>query len=332
MKKTLFIIIAYVFCSGYLVAQKTDHYTIVSYNVENLFDTVKTPGKDDAAFTPDGKKKWNTVAYFNKLKNIAKVISSIDSCGCPSIVGLVEVENKKVVEDLISADTLKKCKYNIVHFESGDPRGIDNAIIYRKDLVNLINEKNFLMSVPRNGNMYKHDFLYSAFGINNDTIHVFLSHFKARSSKLTDSTEVKRALQAKYLRTKIDSMQGMDSKIKIIVMGDFNDNPNDSSIFKVLNAFPYPPAYPVYLLNPFYSIFEKGNGTYKYKDEWDLLDQVMVSNGLNDATTGLKYVTGSAAIFNPEWLCYYDKTGEKKLKNLKFSDHFPVYIILEKKK
>ncbi|MFH0867625.1 MAG: endonuclease/exonuclease/phosphatase family protein [Bacteroidota bacterium] len=332
MKKTLFIIMAFIFCNGFSHAQRTDRYTIVSYNVENLFDTVKTSGKNDADFTPDGKKKWNTEKYFNKLKNIAKVISSIDSCGCPAIVGLVEVENKKVVEDLISADTLNKCKYSIVHFESGDPRGIDNAIIYRKDIVKLINGKNFLMAVPRNGYTYRHDFLYSIFGIEGDTIHVFLNHFKARSSKPSDSTEVKRVLQAKYLKTKIDSLQGKDSKAKIIIMGDFNDNPSDSSIAKVLYTFPFPPAYPVYFLNPFFSIFEKGIGTYKYIDEWNLFDQIILSSGLNDAPSGFKYIDGSAAIFNPEWLYYTDKKTEKKKPDMLFSDHFPVYIVIEKKK
>ncbi len=329
MKKTLFIIIAFIFCNCYSHAQKTDQYTIVSYNVGNLFDTVKTPGKDDLEYTPDGKKKWNTEKYFSKLKNIAKVISSVDSCGCPAIVGLVEVENKKVVEDLISADNLKKCKYNIVHFESGDPRGIDNALLCRNDFLTIIIQKSFPVRFGDAQSEAMRDMLYVKGVSGKDTLHFFVNHWKSRLGEKSES-EAKRLNDASCLKNKTDSLLKENENAKIIIMGDFNDNPTDKSIIDVLGAFSAPPAIPTYLFNPYYNLYKEGKGSYNYKGEWFLYDQIIVSGGLNDAASELKFNSVDTYVFNPDWLYYTDNNGNKKL-SMFYSDHFPVYIVIEKK-
>lgn len=329
MKKTLFVIIVYVFCNSCSVAQKTDQYTIVSYNVENLFDTSKTSGKDDIDYTPDGKKKWNTEKYFSKLKNIAKVISSIDSCGCPAIVGLEEVENKKVMEDLISMETLSICKYSIIHFESGDPRGIDNALLYRNDFLTIIIQKSFPVRFGDEQAKAMRDMLYVKGVSGKDTLHFFVIHWKSRSDGVSE-TEPKRLNDAICLKNKTDSLLKDNENAKIIIMGDFNDNPTDKSIIDVLDAFSAPPATPTYLYNPFYTLYKKGIGSYIYKGEWFLYDQIIISGGLNDATSDLKFNTSDTNIFNPDWLYYTDNTENKK-PSMFYSDHFPVYIVIEKK-
>lgn len=330
MKAALFMLVLCFFCLGSAIAQKVDCFTIVSYNTENLFDTIKAKGKNDTDFTPGGKKKWNSYKYFNKLSNLAKVISGIDSCGCPEIVGLVEVENRKVVEDLIVTDSLKKCKYSIVHFEGNDPRGIENALLSRSEFMKIEDQKFFPVRFGDIQSQAMRDILYVKGIAGKDTLHFFVNHWKSRIGG-TEKTQAKRMNDAICLKMKTDSLLSKNKKAKIIIMGDFNDNPADSSLLNVLNAYPHPPPIAVYLVNPFYSISEAGKGSYKFLDQWDLFDQIIISSGLQEASEGLIYKEGSASIFNPEWLYYHDKkTGTKKPDN-KFSDHFPVYVVIERK-
>lgn len=330
MKKILFIIISYIFFINYSVAQKTDHYIIVTYNVENLFDTIKTPGKKDAAFIPGGKKKWNAQAYDNKLKNIAKVIGSIDSCGCPAVVGLVEVENKKVVEDLIATEPINKCMYNIVHFESGDPRGIDNALLYSSDFLNVIIQKPFPVVYGDSQSEAMRDILYVKGVSGTDTLHFFVNHWKSRMGGIPE-TEPKRLNDANCLKNKTDSLFKENKNTKIIIMGDFNDNPTDKSIVENLGAYISLQEMSPYLFSPCYALYKKGIGSYDYKGEWFMFDQIIVSGGMIDAISGLECNPADTYVYNPDWLYYTDSKGKKKL-SMSFSDHFPVYIILERKK
>ena len=242
MKKTGSIIfIAFTFvllftsCSS-VKYQRKKNFTIVFYNVENLFDTINEPGKTDGEFTPNGSKQWNEERYTKKVNDIAKVLSLINENELPEMIGLCEVENQKVLEDLVENELLSNGDYKIVHYESPDNRGIDNAFLYRPDEF----EVNFSQPIPVSfkgePNFHTRDILYVKGKTNNgEEMHVFVNHWPSRIGG-TDETESARLQVASKLKNKIDSIVSNNSSAEIIVMGDMNDEPSNLSLTYVLGA------------------------------------------------------------------------------------------------
>lgn len=328
-------------------AQEQKNYqirTIAFYNVENLFDTENDPFTFDDDRTPEGKDVWNTEKYEDKLKNIARVLSEIGSetaQNSPAIIGLCEVENRRVLEDLINQPQLLKQNYGIVHFDSPDRRGIDVALLYQKELFVLLHSNSHRLMIYEldepSKRVYTRDQLVVSGLFEGETLHFIVNHWPSRSGGEARSSYKRE--RAAYLNKRIiDSLQQIDPYAKIITMGDFNDDPTNKSIKKVLSTHSIKEnTGSKELFNPMEKMLKQGLGTLAYRDGWNLFDQIILSETFlkNEYET---YQFYKAGIFNPAYLITtsgqyrgypfrsYDYGGYTG----GYSDHFPVYVYLIK--
>lgn len=308
-------------------------YTIAFYNLENLFDTKDDPTTLDDDFTPKGRKNWNYKRYKNKIRKLGNVIAQLGtnkSFYAPAIVGVVEVENQKVLEDLVASKNLKNHQYGIVHYDSPDERGIDVALLYKKEFFELLHSETFpLYLEDEQGNRdYTRDILLVKGNLNGELIYVLVNHWPSRRSG-EDLTEEKR-IKAAQLATQITAgIISKNANAKIIIMGDFNDNPSNISVKKHLvnNTF----------YNPMERLINTGNGTLNYKKTWHLFDQIIFSkNFFNNEKEkhSFKYAAVFDRYFLKEWSGKYKgnpfRTYIGKWYQGGFSDHFPVYVYLKK--
>lgn len=324
-------------------AQKQEYKvtTVAFYNVENLFDTINDPTKfDEASPIMEMSEKIRGEVYLKKQKNLAKVIKRIGadlSKNAPAIVGVAEIENFDVLQDLVNQPDLKKYNYGIVHYDSPDERGIDVALLYQKAIFKPTHSSTKEVIMYRNGNSSKRDYtrdqLYVKGLLDGDEFHFMVNHWPSRGSE-----EANRIIAAKASRSVVDSVMGADPYAKIMIMGDFNDGPYNKSITEHLNAVGKKRKVKLKeLYNPFDKLYKRGIGTIAWRDTWDLFDQIMVSKSLisKDYSTYQMYKAG---IYNANFL----QTSEGKYKGYPFrsfadggftggySDHFPVYIHLIK--
>ena len=345
MKKLFFL--AYLLLSLNLLYSQTDskkNYlvnTIAFYNVENLFDTINDPKTWDDDRTPKGKDRWTSIIYNKKIKNIAKVIADIGSDvtnSSPSVIGLCEIENKRVLIDLIKTKSLKKENYGIVHFDSPDERGVDVAMLFKTNRFRPKHAKAFPLFLKKsNGEIdYTRDHLLVSGYLDNELIHFIINHWPSRSGGIMKS-EPNRILAGKLNKKIIDSILFSNPKAKIISMGDFNDNPEDKSIKPILKTvFKKTNIKNGQLYNPMEELFKKGYGSYKYRGKWDMIDQFILSKNLVEDKNGLFFL--KAGVFNKKYLInpsgkyegypYKSFAGGKFLNG--YSDHFPIYLYLAK--
>ncbi|WP_139249781.1 endonuclease/exonuclease/phosphatase family protein [Mariniphaga anaerophila] len=310
--------------------------TVVFYNVENLFDVENEPGKSDGEFTPDGQKNWDETRYQKKLSDISNVISGINEGDLPEIVGLCEVENEKVVRDLVQTGLLAKGNYEVVHHESPDFRGIDCALAYRPEEFKVLSHSAVPVSFEDDPNPATRDILYvKGRTRNREEFHVFVNHWPSRIGGV-DKTEPKRVAVARVLKSKIDSVMSRNAKAHIIVMGDMNDDPDKKSLSEVLGA--NAPSTPdAVLVNLMFPDFNNGKGTYNYRGNWNMLDNMIVSPGLLDSK-GFRCVEEKGHIFHEEWMEHRSRNKEMSPNRTYggpnyyggVSDHFPVYFRLRR--
>ena len=310
--------------------------TVAFYNVENLFDLEDAPGKADEEFTPDGEKKWNRQRYEQKLENIARVISALNEGDLPEIVGLSEVENEKVLNDLTRTGLLANGKYKVIHHESPDFRGIDCALIYRPAEFKVLDH--FAIPVKFEGDPdYKtRDILYVKGRTRNwEKFHVFINHWPSRIGG-EEQTSARREKAAAVLKSKIDSVMQEKSRAHIIVMGDMNDEPVNKSLSEVLNAQP-PANQNAELINLMFPADKEGRGSYNYGGNWNMLDNIIVSSGLLD-DKGFQVLGSRGYVFRQDWMEFTNNEGVM-YPNRTYggpnyyggvSDHFPVYIRLKR--
>ncbi|MBK6264113.1 endonuclease/exonuclease/phosphatase family protein [Marivirga sp. S37H4] len=305
---------------------------VAFYNLENLFDTEDDPTISDEEFLPEGKNEWTIERYQSKLENMAKVISSM-TYG-PDIVGLAEVENRKVLEDLVQTGAMAPKKYQIVHFDSPDGRGIDVALIYRSDKFKPFHTKKIVFKDPDNPNFKTRDMLWVKGLYAGDTLNVVVNHWPSRRG----GKQEMRVMAAEILRKNIDSVQQINPEAKIILMGDFNDDPTDKSVRKVLRADgKIKKLEKGDLYNPSMKTFKDGFGTLYYKGAWNLFDQIIISKSLLEQNSEkYHYIDNSFKVYAPEWMREAD--GENRGAPLRtfsygvfkngFSDHYPSFIVL----
>lgn len=312
------------------------YMTIVSYNVENLFDTIDDPHKNDNEFTPFSKKRYNTERYNKKISDIATVLSSINKKDLPEIIGMAEVENKAVLNDLVKTPQLQKAHYKIILEEGPDPRGIDCALLYRPDVFKYLSHKALPVVFPFANNRRTRDILYVKGIVKKDTLHVFVNHWSSRRGGMQKS-EPKRMQSAKVLKHNVDSILAINPDALIFIMGDFNDEPVNKSIYNVLDAGGINEHKE--LANLMYSLDKQGKGTYYYRGKYNMLDNLIVSPALINNKKGVRLYEDKGWIFHPDFICYTHKNGDKSPaktyggKNYYggYSDHFPVYTILFQK-
>jgi predicted extracellular nuclease len=307
-------------------------FKIAFYNTENTFDTIDDPNKTDEDFLPTSKVAWTAERYHQKLNNIARALISIDSINLPAVAGLAEVENITVLNELITRTGLKRGNYQAILEEGSDPRGIDVALIYRKEIMKYIGHKAY----PSAQSFKTRCILYVRLADSKkDTFHLFVNHWKSRTGGASE-TESQRVENARNLKHLTDSLLARNPKANIVIMGDLNDEPNNKSLSEGLGALkPGKKISSTGLYNLMYERFLQGEGTLFYKD-WDLFDQFVVSGNLIMIKKGKGAVILSpyAYIFKPDWLLYKTKTGEmvpNRTASSKdyfggFSDHLPVYL------
>ena len=326
-KWLLFFLIFNIFFLSH--AQKGKSLCVAFYNVENLFDTLDTYGKEDYEFLPTSQKKWNTQKYNKKLHHIARVIAALNDWKGADIIGLCEIENRKVLLDLVTQTYLNQLDYGIVHKESSDKRGIDVAFLYKKSKVTLLDVS--FIEVKQLDRPTR-DVLFAKLLVGKDTLHYVVSHWPSRygGEAVTDS---KRAFVATKIRTLVDSIYQLDNTVKIIVVGDFNDNPEDESVLRKLGALEDSAAF---LFNTSIGLRENGAYTHKYQNGFSLFDQIVISNSLLLSRKGWSFVRSE--IFKPNWLITKDNRfgGTKPFRTYMgkqylggYSDHFPVYAIFK---
>jgi predicted extracellular nuclease len=307
--------------------------TVMFYNVENLFDTADDPLTDDEEFTPGGKNAWTKERYSKKVGDLAKVIASVDA-ELPEIVGLCEVENRMVVDDLFASQALTSGKYEIIHRESPDGRGIDCALAYRPDAILFDKQLFYRPTLPAGDRPDTRLLLYARGIKGKDTLHVFVNHWPSRSGG-QEATEPKRMALATLVREKVDSIIQTSADARILLMGDFNDYPDNKSIREVLQASGSQDGFMFNFMDEFQ---RKGEGTYYYKGEWGCLDQFITSGSMVKSGSGITAPTGSAKIFQEEWLLYTSSDG-KVAPNRTFgheyfggySDHLPIVLQMQVK-
>jgi len=344
MKKLIILVLFLPTLNNFVFPQERDTITIASWNLENLFDTIDDANKNDEEFMPSSSKEWTVDRLNTKLYNLARVIRSMNKEKGPAILGVCEVEHKSLLDSMI-VKFLHDKNYKIAYKESPDGRGIDNGLIYNADLFSLLSVKGDTIKLDDgyptrlvlNVNLLTRD---------NDTLHIYVNHWPSRRGGEEES-EKNRVKAAETLRQDIESNFKRNSKSKIIILGDFNDEPNNNSILKELKAVPFYCDTTNYvethreLYNLAYPSFAEGLGSYKYRDDWNMLDQVIISGSLIDSKN-IYYVCNSFEVYKPLIMVTrsgkYEGTpfptygGSRYLGG--YSDHFPVvtkFIIVNKK-
>lgn len=319
MKKIGFLFLNVLFFT-YSSCNKKSHFRAAFYNLENLYDTLNDPKVFDDDFTPGGKYRWTADRYEQKLENLARVIDALN----PDILGVCEVENKRVLRDL----TLKTQNkgYKIAHHDSPDERGIDLALIYDKKVFRFLEQEAIRVNLSAYNDRTRDIFLVTGILYGKDTASIYLCHWPSRGGG-QEASEPKRLLAAKALKTHLWENAKAHPDRKFMVMGDFNDEPSDISIREVLEASDHLRSGTIY--NPFVQAQMDGNGSLMHQGSWDMFDQIMYVPGIDHEPWMLDF-----GIFKPEWLLQQEGDyagyphrnfgGSKWLNG--YSDHLPVYM------
>jgi predicted extracellular nuclease len=307
---------------------------IMFYNVENLFDVFDDPLKDDNEFLSGGVMRWNQSRYLKKINSVYKTIIAAGEWSPPAIIGLCEIENRKVLDDLVNGTYLYNYGYGIIHEESPDPRGIDVCLIFRKDMVHVIDYRLWIPAGLKKDDFHTRSVLYSKCVIFNDTIHLIINHWPSRRGGVLAGEPMRNRI-AMMIRNAVDSLSNASSGIsKIIIMGDFNCGPDDPVIQSLVNPKGTKAALLINLADKYRS---NVSGTYRYMGTWEMLDQIIVSDGLINCKQGLFTDIKDFRIFKPDFLLKNDSKypGVTTFSTYRgyryqggFSDHLPVLLDL----
>jgi len=300
--------------------------------VENLFDIYDDTLKDDDEFLPGGTRRWNFKRYNSKLNSVYKTIAAAGEWSPPPLIALCEIENRKVLEDLLYRTNFRKYDYGILHEDSQDPRGIDVCMIFRRDLIEVIDYCYFKAPELIRDDFATRSILYARCLFSGDTIHLFINHWPSRRGGVL-AGEPKRQMIAEMVRNKIDSIAADKfHESKIIVVGDFNTSPGDH----VMKTLTFRSDSGLTMINLSDNL-SKGSGTYRYKGIWEMPDQVLVSDALIKSSKGIYTGRDYFRIFNEDFLLMKDPgyPGLQPYSTWRgfnylggYSDHLPVILDL----
>ncbi len=344
MKRLLFTgLFVLLLAAGF--AQKP--YKVMFYNFENLFDTINDPDVLDEEFTPEGPKKWNSVKYERKLGNLERVLFDIAAIDrdYPIVIGVSEIENRSVMEDVAARPKLAPAHYSIVHYDSPDARGVDVGFFYRPDVFQLEGSAPIPYTLESDPDFKTRDIVTMWGTIDGAPFYFMVAHWPSRLGG-KEASAYKRMRAAEIMRHAADSVLQLNPQTRVVMMGDFNDDATDDSITEVLGAkgdIRKLESGDYY--NPFINVLKAGYGTLAYQDMWNLFDNVVVSANLaTGADGGWRIVKASPKarfygnIFKRNYMIQQE--GQYKGYPLRtfvgnnfqggFSDHFPVYICIEK--
>ena len=321
-------------------------YKVMFWNVENLFDTINDPEVRDDEFTPEGPKAWNDAKYRKKLGNIERVlfdVAAIDRI-YPAVIGVSEIENRTVLEDIVAMPKLAPASYRIVHYDSPEARGVDVAFFYRPDQFKLEGSYPVRAHIPSLPNLRTRDILTMWGTIDEEPFYFMVVHWPSRLGG-KEASEFRRVALGEQMRHLADSVLQRNSATKIVAMGDFNDDPIDPSMVEALGAKGrVKELRPGDFFNPYHAMYLAGMGTLAYGDAWNIFDNMVVTENLVQGSTGALRLQKAPKskyygnIFRAHYL--FQKEGQYKGYPLRtyvgntfqggFSDHLPVYIYLAK--
>lgn len=316
-------------------------YAVSFYNMENLFDTEDDPNNTgDNDFLPTGPYRWTQQQYEQKLDNLARVISLLGRENTPygpAFIGTAEIENRRVLEDLVARDAIKSMGLKVIHEDGPDRRGIDVAALYNPNIFELEGYKTHTFHWKENPNFTTRDQLHVYGKIAGERIHFIVLHWPSRYGG-AKSNPLRNATAALTLEI-INGIYAEEPDAKIIVMGDLNDDPINTSVTEVLKAKPRRSEVGFQeLYNPSHSLFAKGIGTLVYQNKWNFFDQMIVSHGLLSKESQLRL--WKMEVFNRDFLVtpegkrkgYPHRTFESNSFINGYSDHFPVLLYLVKER
>lgn len=307
--------------------------TIAFYNLENLFDLDDDAHTNDNDFLPNSAKKWTPKRYKNKLRKLGFAISNIgrkETGKHPALVGLAEVENAKVIQDLLDSKHLIDLGYGFVHYESPDERGIDVALLYDKNAFEVSHSETFTIHLTdEDGSLdYTRDILLVSGKLDGELIHVIVNHWSSRREGVKE-TEYKRLASSEKVDDIITALKQENDAAKIVIIGDFNDEPHNNSIVRLVENHN--------LYNPFETLRSYNRGTVSRFKQWSLFDQILfTTNFFQSSKDEFEYY--NANIFDEDFLKQFRgkfkgspfRTYVGKKYKGGYSDHFPVYAVFKK--
>lgn len=310
------------------------------YNVENLYDTIDSPDTDDAEWLPSAPKHWSSERYHIKLEHLARVIGEMaqnlhpDGLAC---IGMCEIENATVLEDLVKTGPIAKRGYSIVHHDGPDRRGVDVAFLYDPKRFNVLHHDTYPLTDPQDSSFRTREQLVVTGVLDGDTMSFIMAHWPSRRGGEKRS-QPKRFLAAQLGRHIVDSLLALNAEARIIYMGDLNDDPVDPSVRRMFGTTEDKSQLSASkFFNPMQPLYEKGVGSLAWSDSWNLFDQMILSPGLTHGSHGGYHYYGTR-VFNEPYLAQQD--GNFKGYPMRiyvgdnftggFSDHFPVFTILVK--
>lgn len=346
MKRLTITFVVAVLAVWALMASAQKPHTVMFYNLENLFDTINDPDVRDEEFLPDGVKAWNTAKYTKKLQNIEQVLWGISAQNreFPTVIGVSEIENRNVLEDIVMQGKLARGNYRICHYDSPDARGVDVAFLYRPDRFQLEGSRPLPVKIADLPNFRTRDVLLMWGRIEGEDFCFMVAHWPSRLGGAAAS-EPKRMAAAKVMRDAADSILQVNPDCKIVMMGDFNDDPTDRSVVETLGCKgKIKDLKKGDLFNPYIAMLKAGYGTLAYNDAWNIFDNIVVSENLAVGSAGsLKLLKAGKSkfyghIFSAPYL--FQQSGQYKGYPLRtfvgnnfqggYSDHLPVFILIGK--
>lgn len=308
-------------------ASEERHYSFAFYNLENLFDTIDDPKTLDDDFTEFSERKWNKKRFRKKIKKLGSVIQQIgyeDIGFPPAIVGVAEVENSYVLEQLVASKFLQQKNYGVLHFDSPDERGIDTGLLYRKDYVTVLNAQahQVLLNNEHGERDYTRDILCAHLEIEGHPFYVLVNHWPSRRAGAELTAPRRMAVAQRNLEI-VETIKRKNPEARIVIMGDFNDDPKSESVQHLVASGLY---------NPMELLLTHEVGSLNYRGAWNLFDQILVSHNFM-RQHGNNFQFSEASVFNMKHLTEYDgkhkgnpfRTYLGKRYTGGFSDHFPIY-------
>ncbi len=337
----LVLILSYTACKNHQKQSakgKASAFRVMFYNVENLYDTVDDPNIDDQEYLPGSDLQWTNERLDAKLKNIAQVIQAVGAQQLlPDVIGLAEIENRTVLDYLLTKTELSKLGYSIAHFDSPDKRGIDVALLYSSSRFKPLKINKYPVIFPGDMEKPTRDILYVKGELpNKSTLNILVNHWPSRSGGQKE-TEPKRIIAAQTAKRVCDSIAFNDRNANILLMGDLNDYPTDKSLTEALGAQNDTTNSTSQLYN--LMGWQKGEnvGSHPYKGEWGFLDQIIVSTSVIKGEKGLKTYFNQAKAFRADFLIEknekFNNWQTKRTYGGKnylggYSDHLPVFVNL----
>lgn len=322
-------------------------FGVAFYNLENLFDTINNNGKYDLEFSPEGKNKWDGNKYRSKLKNLAYVISQMPTSQTPlgpAVIGCSEIENKSVLLDLVNQESIKDLDLQVIHHDSPDRRGVDVGLLYNPRLFKPVHVTNHTLTIDSLPYFKTRDQMcvvgrlgdtqHPEFG--NARVAIIVNHWPSRRGGSKESSWLREAA-ASLTKQIADSLTALYPNIGIVVMGDLNDDPSNTSCAVTLGAVRNPKDIrPGGFFNPYWKLLDDGIGSYIYRSSWDLFDQIIINENLYDGKCGVKFRNAKVLNFpfllqsDGQYKGYPHRTFSGGAWANGYSDHLPTEIFLVK--